>query len=84
MITIVIILILAAITITMTLGENSMFQRSQDAKNATIKAMADEEVELAVSNLKIETTIREMTSEQNRKFLEDELKKSDKNTTVCY
>lgn len=68
----------------MTLGENGMFQRSQNAKNATIKAMADEEVELAVSNLKIETTIREMTSEQNRKFLEDELKKSDKNTTVCY
>ena len=81
-VTIVIILILAAITITMTLGENGMFQRSQDAKNATIKAMADEEVELAVSNLKMETTIREMTSEQSRKFLEDELKKSDKNTTV--
>ena len=81
-VTIVIILILAAITITMTLGENGLFQRSQDAKNATIKAMADEEVELAVSNLKIETTIREMTSEQSRKFLEDELKKSDKNTTV--
>ena len=81
-VTIVIILILAAITITMTLGENGLFQRSQEAKNATIKAMADEEVELAVSNLKIETTIREMTSEQSRKFLEDELKKSDKNTTV--
>ena len=81
-VTIVIILILAAITITMTLGENGLFQRSQDAKNATIKAMADEEVELAVSNLKMETTIREMTSEQSRKFLEDELKKSDKNTTV--
>ena len=68
-VTIVIILILAAITITMTLGENGLFQRSQDAKNATIKAMADEEVELAVSNLKMETTIREMTSEQSRKFL---------------
>ena len=81
-VTIVIILILAAITITMTLGENGMFQRSQDAKNATIKAMADEEVDLAVSNLKMETTIREMTTEQSRKFLEDELKKSDKNTTV--
>lgn len=81
-VTIVIILILAAITITMTLGENGLFQRSQDAKNATIKAMADEEVELAVSNLKMETTIREMTTEQSRKFLEDELKKSDKNTTV--
>lgn len=81
-VTIVIILILAAITITMTLGENGLFQRSQYAKNATIKAMADEEVELAVSNLKMETTIREMTSEQSRKFLEDELKKSDKNTTV--
>ena len=81
-VTIVIILILAAITITMTLGENGLFQRSQDAKNATIKAMADEEVDLAVSNLKMETTIREMTSEQSRKFLEDELKKSDKNTTV--
>lgn len=81
-VTIVIILILAAITITMTLGENGLFQRSQYAKNATIKAMADEEVDLAVSNLKMETTIREMTSEQSRKFLEDELKKSDKNTTV--
>lgn len=81
-VTIVIILILAAITITMTLGENGMFQRSQDAKNATIKAMADEEVELAVSNLKMETTIRELTKEESRKFLEDDLKKSDKNTTV--
>ena len=51
-VTIVILLILAAVTITMTLGENGLFQRSKAAKEITIKAMSDEEVELAVSNLK--------------------------------
>ena len=81
-VTIVILLILAAVTITMTLGENGLFQRSKDAKEITIKAMADEEVELAVSNLKMETTIRKLTQEGSRKFLEDDLKKSDKDTTV--
>ena len=81
-VTIVILLILAAVTITMTLGENGLFQRSKDAKEITIKAMSDEEVELAVSNLKMETTIRKLTQEGSRKFLEDDLKKSDKDTTV--
>lgn len=81
-VTIVILLILAAVTITMTLGENGLFQRSKAAKDATIKAMSDEEVELAVSNLKMETTIRKLTQEGSRKFLEDDLKKSDKDTTV--
>lgn len=81
-VTIVILLILAAVTITMTLGENGLFQRSKAAKEITIKAMADEEVELAVSNLKMETTIRKLTQEGSRKFLEDDLKKSDKDTTV--
>lgn len=66
----------------MTLGENGLFQRSKAAKDATIKAMSDEEVELAVSNLKMETTIRKLTQEGSRKFLEDDLKKSDKDTTV--
>ena len=81
-VTIVILLILAAVTITMTLGENGLFQRSKATKDATIKAMSDEEVELAVSNLKMETTIRKLTQEGSRKFLEDDLKKSDKDTTV--
>mgnify|MGYP001125412681 FL=1 len=81
-VTIVILLILSAVTITMTLGENGLFQRSKAAKDATIKAMSDEEVELAVSNLKMETTIRKLTQEGSRKFLEDDLKKSDKDTTV--
>ena len=81
-VTIVILLILAAVTITMTLGENGLFQRSKAAKEITIKAMSDEEVELAVSNLKMETTIRKLTQEGSRKFLEDDLKKSDKDTTV--
>ena len=81
-VTIVILLILAAVTITMTLGENGLFQRSKAAKDATIKAMSDEEVELAVSNLKMEATIRKLTQEGSRKFLEDDLKKSDKDTTV--
>ena len=81
-VTIVILLILAAVTITMTLGENGLFQRSKAAKEITIKAMADEEVELAVSNLKMEATIRKLTQEGSRKFLEDDLKKSDKDTTV--
>lgn len=81
-VTIVILLILAAVTITMTLGENGLFQRSKAAKDATIKAMSDEEVELAVSNLKMEATIRKLTQEESRKFLEDDLKKSNKDTTV--
>lgn len=81
-VTIVVLLILAAVTIVMTFGENGIIQKSKNAKNSTIKATADDEVELAVSNLKMEKVVRDMTAEERRKYLEDDLKKIDKDSTV--
>lgn len=81
-VTIVVLLILAAVTIVMTFGENGIIQKSKNAKNSTIKATADDEVELAVSNLKMEKVVRDMTAEESRKYLEDDLKKIDKDSTV--
>ena len=83
-ITIIILLILAGISISMLTGQNGILNRAQEAKVKDEKSQAQEEVTIAVNYLQIEneTSSATLTQENKRKILEDELKKSAKDSTV--
>ena len=73
-ITIIVLLILAGVTIATLTGENGILTQATNAKKESSIAQAREEVELAIANLKIEESQRDMTYDEKVKFLEDELK----------
>ena len=83
-ITIIILLILAGISISMLTGQNGILNRAQEAKVKNEKSQAQEEVTIALNYLQIEneTSSATLTQENKRKILEDELKKSAKDSTV--
>ena len=83
-ITIIILLILAGISISMLTGQNGILNRTQEAKVKNEKSQAQEEVTIALNYLQIEneTSSTTLTQENKRKILEDELKKSAKDSTV--
>lgn len=83
-ITIIILLILAGISISMLTGQNGILNRAQEAKVKDEESQAQEEVTIAVNYLQIEneTSSATLTQENKRKILEDELKKSAKDSTV--
>jgi Tfp pilus assembly protein PilE len=83
-ITIIILLILAGISILMLTGQNGILNRAQEAKAKNEKSQAQEEVTIALNYLQIEneTSSATLTQENKRKILEDELKKSAKDSTV--
>ncbi|MBR3152403.1 MAG: hypothetical protein IKF52_02160, partial [Clostridia bacterium] len=53
-ITIIVLLILAGVTIAMVVGDNGILKRSNEAKDETTIAKIQEEVDLAVADLVIE------------------------------
>lgn len=75
-------LILAGVTIATLTGDNGILTKATESKEANIKGQAEEEVNLAIGNLKIEESQKEMTQEEKRKVLEDELKKFESSSTV--
>lgn len=81
-ITIIVLLILAGVSIITLTGENGTITRVQTAKKQSEKGKLEEEVKLAITNLQIEENQREMTQEEKRAELEKELKKQDSNSTV--
>lgn len=81
-ITIIVLLILAGVSIITLTGENGTLTRVQTAKKQSEKGKLEEEVKLAITNLQIEENQREMTQEEKREELEKELKKQDSNSTV--
>ena len=76
-------LILAGVTIATLTGDNGILTRATEAKQKSEKSQAEEEVGLAIENLRIEENQREMTQEEKRKVLEDELKKFENSSTVA-
>ena len=81
-ITIIILLILAGISISALTKENGLWTQANNAKDKSKKSQVEEEVKLAVMTLQIEASQKEMTQEEKRKFLEDELKKQETDSTV--
>ena len=73
-ITIIVLLILAGVTIATLTGDNGILTQAGNAKEATQKAEAQEEVNLALANLKIEENQRDISQDEKKKILFEELK----------
>ena len=83
-VTIIVLLILAGITIAMLTGENGIIRKAFEAKDATEYAQIEEEVALAWTETQTEKLIQNLSSEETAKYLENVLKQNDSNTTVEY
>ena len=71
-ITIIVLLILAAVSIAMLTGENGILRQATSAKNKTGEADIKESIELAFSNSKMESYF---SSEERAKLIQRELEK---------
>ncbi len=81
-VTIVVLLILAGVSISLVLNNNGVISKAKDAKNSTEKGQAQDEVNLAINYLQIEDATSTLTREDRRKILEDELRKISADSTV--
>lgn len=81
-ITIIVLLILAGVTLSMVVGDNGLITKTINANKENDKNLATEDVKIAVAHLELEEEDRTLTDEEKRKLLEDELKKYDKNSKV--
>ena len=81
-ITIVVLLILAGVSISLVLNNNGVISKAKDAKNSTEKGQAQDEVNLAINYLQIEDATSTLTREDRRKILEDELRKISADSSV--
>ena len=81
-ITIIILLILAVVAIRSITGDG-ILQKAREASDATTRGQIQEELDLAISNLKMEDVIRKNMSQQEKaEWLRQELNKQDGNATV--
>ena len=83
-VTIIVLLILAGITIAMLTGENGIIRKAFEAKEATEYAQIEEEVALAWTETQAETITQNLSSEETANYLEEVLKQNDPNTSVTY
>ena len=81
-VTIVVLLILAGVSISLVLNNNGVISKAKDAKNSTEKGQAQDEVNLAIHYLQIEDATSTLTREDKRKILEDELRKISADSSV--
>ena len=81
-VTIVVLLILAGVSISLVLNNNGVISKAKDAKNSTEKGQAQDEVNLAIHYLQIEDATSTLTQEERRKILEDELRKISADSSV--
>lgn len=82
-ITIIILLILAGISIS-AITNKGLFQKAKDAEKNYENAQVEEDVKLAVMSLQVEESQKAMTQDEKRKFLEDELKLQQEESTVTF
>ena len=81
-VTIVVLLILAGVSISLVLNNNGVISKAKDAKYSTEKGQAQDEVNLAINYLQIEDATSTLTREDKRKILEDELRKISADSSV--
>ena len=81
-VTIVVLLILAGVSISLVLNNNGVISKAKDAKNSTEKGQAQDEVNLAINYLQIEDATSTRHREDKRKILEDELRKISSDSSV--
>ena len=81
-VTIVVLLILAGVSISLVLNNNGVISKAKDAKYSTERGQAQDEVNLAINYLQIEDATSTLTQEDRRKILEDELRKISADSSV--
>lgn len=81
-ITIIVLLILAAVTIAMLTGENGILTKAITARDRTIEGQIKEEVGIAWNSVQIEGKIKGWNIDQKAQALETELQKEDSNANV--
>ena len=81
-VTIVVLLILAGVSMSLVLNNNGVISKAKDAKNSTEKGQAQDEVNLAINYLQIEDATSTLTQEERRRILEDELRKISADSSV--
>ena len=81
-VTIIVLLILAGISISLVLNNTGIITKATDAKNSSERWQAQEEVNLAISYLQIENATSTLTRENKRIILEDELRKISADSSV--
>ena len=81
-VTIIVLLILAGVTISLVLGENGIIAKAKKTQSVTDEASAKEAVELAVGYVQSEAYTSNLTREEIRAKLEQELQKTDANATA--
>ena len=81
-VTIVVLLILAGVSISLVLNNNGVISKAKDSKNSTERGQAQDEVNLAINYLQIEDATSTLTREERRKILEDELRKISVDSSV--
>lgn len=82
MITIIVLLILAGVTIATLTGENGILNQSNNAKTSTIQATEKEKILLSYKAIKADKLAKQDDSEVTSAELETELKQYDDNSTV--
>ena len=81
-VTIIVLLILAGISISLVLNNTGIITKATDAKNSSEMRQAQDEVNLAISYLQIEDATSTLTRENKRRILEDELRKFSADSSV--
>lgn len=75
-ITIIVLLILAGISISAVLGDNGILSKARGAKDKSNKTKYQEIIDLAVTDLKMETLNKDLNKQEKLQYLEDKLNKS--------
>ena len=81
-ITIIVLLILAGISINMLSGENGILSRAVESKDKTIEKQVKEEISIAWNGVQTEGIINRWTINQKAGELQNELRKQDTSTTA--
>ena len=81
-ITVIIIIILAALTINLAIGNNGVVEKSKDAADETKIAQIDEEISFMWASLMMDRSFSDLTVARKAEVLEEKLKEKDSDATV--
>ena len=82
MITIIVLLILAAVSIATLTGENGILTQANNAKTKTTEAQVNEEIKLAYNSVQTDSLINGWDINKKAEELQKELQKADSSATV--
>lgn len=81
-VTIIVLIILAAVSITMLIGENGILKRTEEAKNKYKQSQVEEEIILAYNTIQLYSNINNWDINKRAEELANELQKQDSTAVV--